>query len=1208
MKRCLLVVVWMCLNVVVLRASGLDSWTPVKVPGAWPLRGEEGQDYDGFAWYRCYVKIPELWRGSRLLLVAKEVDDVDEAFFNGEKIGANGAMPPLFGRPASSIRRPFVIDPDLIRFGEYNLIAWRVYDQSGRGGILSGPVHLSRRDDAIDLAGEWLVRRGDQPRWADWLSGSAAKEVRLFLSKTGNCHGGHLGVVDADKAGREQIVEEVRKRFVGNPNVHSNVEGKGDPQFPQAAREMLRLSSGLAVDTVLHEPIVRQPLYTDFDERGRLWVVQYIQYPNPAGLKVLTWDNHLRKVFDQVPPPPPYRKPEHQRFVGRDRITYHEDTDGDGDYDQHGIFVDGLNLATSIAFAGDGLWVLNPPYLLFYPDRDQDDRPDGDPVVHLSGFGLEDTHSIANSLKWGPDGWLYGAVGSTVTARINVELSGSDERFAFFGQNIWRYHPKTYRFELFAEGGWNTFGVDFDDKGRLYSGTNGNLQAVYFVQDGYYQKNFGKHGPHTNPYAFGHFHGLPVEGEKVRLVHQWVFYSSGAIPSLQGHFVGGNSLANKMHALRIETAGSTFRMIEAPNPIQTDDKWFRPVHTSVGPDGALYISDWYDARITHVDPRDNWDRDHGRIYRLRAKRGKFFKLENLGKVSSRALVALFANPNQWLRRTAHRLLRERRDTSVLGILQSGLNGDDAQIALESLWAIHELGGFNESVALQGLSHDDPYVRLWSMRFVGDPQQSLSPAVFERVLQIGQSDPHLEVVSQTASTAQRLPAPQGLPLVRVLAGRRDVGDDDYIPQQIWWALEAQSQRDPGQAIGLFDDPLIWTEPVFMSTLGERIGRRFMAERSEENLEICAGLLREAPSASVAKLLVRGMEKALEGREIDQLPASLETAVARLWARFPLDADLVKFALRLGIREGKRAAREFVNDERQLLSEREDLIRSLSQLRDAESLPLLVRIFQGDENPESLRLVSLNGLRRYSDEGIPPVLLSASQSLQGDLRKTALSVMAGRPSWAVQLLQAVDRGKLPREAVAYENLLLMQRSKDLLTQQLIRKHWGALRQPEEAKVKRMEAVRQALATGRGDPLTGKQLFEAACGVCHRLFDSGKVIGPELTGYERDNLEFMLTAIVDPSLAVREEFEMVTVTLRRRANEREATVLVGFVTERDENSLTLTDMVGNESVIGFQDIAGQERSRLSAMPEGLLDAMTDQQIRDLFAFLQQQSCLGR
>lgn len=1200
MKRFLMILV--CLGITSTRAADFDAWTPTTVPGTWSLSGPQfGEDYNGFAWYRCYVRVPSAWAGSRLLLVAHEIGDVDEAFFNGEKIGANGSLPPLFSRPSSQVRRPFVIEPDQVRFGDYNLVAWRVFDQSGEGGLLSGPIHLSRKNDAIDLAGNWLVREGDKPAWKNWLSSDREDEVASFQMAVGSPVAGSRGVVPADQAGREAMVNAVLKRFEGNPNVHSNVAGKGDAKSPDEAREALQLSDGLAVDTVLHEPLVRQPLFVDFDDRGRLWVVQYIQYPDPAGLELLTWDNHLRKVFDRVPPPPPYRTPEEKKFEGRDRITFHEDTDDDGVYDRHGVFVEGLNLATSIAFGRGGVWVLNPPYLLFYPDADQDDQPDGDPVVHLSGFGLEDTHSIANSLKWGPDGWLYGAVGSTVTARIRVNLSGSDERHAFFGQNIWRYHPETHRFELFAEGGWNTFGVDFDDQGRLYSGTNGNLQAVYFVQGGYYQKTFGKHGPHTNPYTFGHFFGLPIEGEKVRLVHQWVLYQSGAIPSLENHFVGGNSLANKLHALRIETDGSRFRTVEVENPITTDDKWFRPVHATVGPDGALYVSDWYDARITHVDPRDNWDRDRGRIYRLRASAARPGSGRDLRKLGPQGWVESLRDRNQWVRRTAQRLLMDRQDLAVVPMLQAGLNGDDPQVALESLWALQGLGRFDDTVALQGLTHSDPHVRRWSMRLLGDSRETLSPAVFDQVILSGSEERDSEVLSQIAATAQRLPVGQGLPLVTVLAARDELVADPYIPQQIWWAMESQLRQDPAAVRAVFDESDVWNQAVFSATLTERIGRRFMAEQTAQNLEYCAELLTAAPTIEAAKQLVRGMEKALEGSRIDDLPLALEEAVRRLWENFPLDADLVAFALRLGSEEGRLAARRFIVDAQQPRAERVKLVQSLSQLKDSDALPLVLELFRDTTVPSRLRLAAVSALRRYTEEVVADVLIRELPSLQGELADTAQSVLAGRASWSLSLLEAVDRGELPRETVRYNSLLVMQGREDPVVRGLVRKHWGVLRQPEEEKLARMATIRKALATGSGNADQGRTLFEARCALCHRLFDVGKAIGPELTGYERDNLEFLLPAIVDPSLALREEYELVSISLRRSAGEAEGTIINGFIADVNDASLTVMDLIGNKSVIAKRDIAGQERSRLSAMPEGLLDDLTEQQVRDLFAFLQ-------
>ena len=207
--------------------------------------------------------------------------------------------------------------------------------------------------------------------------------------------------------------------------------GQGFP--PDEAVRRMTLPKGFRASLVAAEPAVRQPVAIDFDERGRLWVMQYLQYPNPAGLKRVKVDRYSRTVYDRVPEPPP-RGPR-----GADRLTILAD---DGKLGKD--FIGGLNLASGFAFGHGGVYVLQVPYLLFYPDRNRDDVPDADPEVLLTGFGMEDAHSVANSLTWGPDGWLYGCQGSTVTANI---------RGIEFQQGVWRYHPLTKRFELFCEGG-----------------------------------------------------------------------------------------------------------------------------------------------------------------------------------------------------------------------------------------------------------------------------------------------------------------------------------------------------------------------------------------------------------------------------------------------------------------------------------------------------------------------------------------------------------------------------------------------------------------------------------------------------------------------------------------------------------------------------------------------------------------------------------
>ena len=289
---------------------------------------------------------------------------------------------------------------------------------------------------------------------------------------------------------------------------------------PEESVRRMQVPESYTAELVASEPAVRQPIDLRFDARGRLWVVQYLQYPFPAGLTITAYDQYIRAEFDRVPPPPP----RHTR--GADQISILEDRDGDGRFESVKTFVDGLNLATSVLPDEDGAWVLMSPYLLFYPDRNRDDVPDGDPEVHLAGFGLEDTHSLASSLHWGPDGWIYGATGSTT----NLEIQG----IRLLGQGIWRYHPETRVFEVFAEGGGNTFSLEFDQYGRAFSGTNnGATRGLHYAQGATYVKGWTKHGPAMNPFIFGFFEHMAHEGYGQRFPQAFMITRAARCPRLR---------------------------------------------------------------------------------------------------------------------------------------------------------------------------------------------------------------------------------------------------------------------------------------------------------------------------------------------------------------------------------------------------------------------------------------------------------------------------------------------------------------------------------------------------------------------------------------------------------------------------------------------------------------------------------------------------
>ena len=591
----------------------------------------------------------------------------------------------------------------------------------------------------------------------------------------------------------------------GNETVREHIEGfkgrgeVGDftikPRTPEDSLKQFTIADGFEITCVAHEPAVTQPLHISFDERGRMWVVQYIQYPFPAGLKIVKYDEHLRAVFDKVPAPPGH--PDHVK--GADKITIHEDTDGDGVYDKHKTFVEGLNIATSVARGRGGVWVSNPPYLLFYPDKNNDDLPDGPPEVHLKGFGLEDTHAVMNSLHWGPDGWLYGAQGSTCWATVSSEVT---KDVHFKGQAIWRYNPETKVFEVFAEGGGNTFCVEFDSKGRVYSGTNhGAVRGLHYVQGGRYIKGWGKHGPLMNPYPFGYFNHMPHEGYKPRFSHSLILYEGGAMPALEGKMVSIIPLHNRIEVSEMIEWGSTYKTKDVLNLATSKDRWFRPVDIKAGPDGAIYIADWYDTRLTHVDPRDNWDKLHGRIWKITQKSPtkpthSVGGHRDLSQLPTAELLHQLSSPNKLTRQITNRLLADRHDPAAIEPLRSLIKSNTGQPALDALFALHVSGGLDDRRVIEYLQHKDADVRRAAAFFAGEKHKA-SRGVADYLEETAALDKDPQVLSQVASTAVRIPGGAALPSLWKLAQRTDLAGDPFLPLLRWWGGEAHaaSSRSP-----------------------------------------------------------------------------------------------------------------------------------------------------------------------------------------------------------------------------------------------------------------------------------------------------------------------------------------------------------------------------------------------------------------------------
>jgi putative membrane-bound dehydrogenase-like protein len=950
---------------------------------------------------------------------------------------------------------------------------------------------------------------------------------------------------------------------------------------PEEAVRRMKVADGLQVQLVASEPMVRQPVSIDFDDRGRMWVIQYLQYPTPAGLKAVKVDQYLRTTYDRVPEPPP-RGPR-----GADRITILEDPDAGGRYRKAHDFVTGLNLASGMAVGYGGVFVAQPPYLLFYKDRGGD-TPAGDPEVLLTGFGMEDAHAFANSLQWGPDGWLYGNQGSTVTAHI---------RGLEFQQGIWRYHPITDEFELFAEGGGNTWGLDFDAHGNAIAGTNwGGTAMLHQVQGAYYIKGFGKHGPLHNPHSYGYFDHVPYKGFRGgHVTCGGIVYQGGAFPSqFNGTYIAANPLSNAVHWHILERQGSSFTAHFGGEFLVGNDTWFRPVDCLTGPDGALYVADWYDKRINHVDPVDNWDRSNGRIYKVEAKGARPVGVPALAKLSSKELVALLDQPNDWTVRTARRLLAERRDSSVVPELRRMVLDNKGPLALEALWALYVSGGFDDDVALKLLDHPSEDVRTWTVRLLGDARK-VSPAVGARLVALARAETSPVVRSQLACSSKRLAGKDALPIVReLLRHDEDVGDPN-IPLLLWWAVEDKAVSDRDAVLGLLDSPEAWRRPLVERFFIERLGRRYMAEGTDADLETCARLLAAAPGQPEVDLLVRGMEEALDGRRLSKVPGALTRQVAELSARQADNLAVVRLAVRLGSQPAYERALRLAADTQRADAERVVLTDLLGQVGQPDTLPVLLGVF-GEARSDALRGAALAALQPFPDPRVTDAVLAAYPQLSPALRGRAQTLLCSRPASALALLLAVDAGRVSPKDVPLDQLQRMATYKDERLGRLIEKHWGKVGPATASeKIARIRSIAHMLDLGKGDRVNGKQLFQKNCATCHMLFGEGSKVGPDLTGAERKNRDWLITQVVDPSSVIRPEFVAYLVTTT------DGRTLTGLIAESTPKAVTLLDAKNERTILARDKIDELEPSPVSLMPEKILDPFDDQQICDLFSYLQ-------
>ena len=911
----------------------------------------------------------------------------------------------------------------------------------------------------------------------------------------------------------------------------------------------------LESEIVLTEEQIEQPAFLKFDGRGRLWVAEFRTYPEPAGAKMKSRDRYWRAVYDKLPSPPGY--PDYH--PGKDRITIHEDTNGDGKYDRHSTFLDQLNLCTSFEFGPEGVYVLHPPYLLYYTDKNHDDKPDGPPEVLLEGFGIEDTHALVSSLTWGPDGWLYGSQGSTVSSR--VKIPGSDQPTVNrIGQLMWRYHPERKKYEVFAEGGGNLWSCEFDSKGRLFSGHNGSTPGSYYLPGAYYAKTFRKHGELSNQYAYGHLPSIDHPGWK-RLSTNVAVYEGGHLPErFNGSLLWANTLQHKVGASTLTPKGLNFKSEYLDPLLVGGAPLFRPVYIEPGPDGAVYVADWRDKQVNHMkNHQGEINKADGRVYRIQKKGTQHTALPDFRKLTTKQLVEQLRSPNRWTREIARQILWSRPDRNEL--LKPLLQSSNPQDALEALWSMERT---NTNQLLKALKNSDEHVRAWAVRLLFDSFQGqwLNE---ENVAKLSE-DSSLEVKAQLIAGLRAHSSPLFWTAMSKLLQNDSKSSNEQLTQLYWWAIESRAINFPDEAVNLLSQGRNPTTQKMAAYLA----RRLISEDHEQRSQYCLLLYQKSPK-SLHPTLTKSVSRAL----------TPSTNVPPELARYLIDSGENSLALKIRLNDPNALAEglSFLKDPKTSSSKLLDIIPVIST-PDAE--PLFVTL-AGHKDPSVAR-AALNALFPYSSPATGKILVDKFNTFPTELQNLAASLLTSRPNWAVLWIGKIKEGTI---ATSHLTSLIRESLPDHLLENL---PTGEVNDSD----KEIERITTVLKTTSGDPQAGRLLYLERCGTCHHLYNEGGNIGPDLTSYQRNSLPDLLYSTINPSAEIREGFQ--TITLRTKNNQ----TISGFLTRMSRDSITIRPLGGADQSIDRADITSQQSSATSLMPAGLLSDLSDKQLRDLFTYL--------
>ena len=938
---------------------------------------------------------------------------------------------------------------------------------------------------------------------------------------------------------------------------------------PEEAVDAMTVRDGFKVNAWASEPMITQPMAFAWDDRGRMWIAENRDYETRG------------RGFSGS---------------GDSRILILEDTDRDGAADSKKVFAEGIPFPAALAVGFDGVFVGAPPHLLFLPDRDGDDVADMDDAeILLTGWGIRDRHETINSFHWGPDGWLYGLEGFATPSRIRKPgpeetIYGHndpfpDDLFEYDGVDInggvWRYHPTKDRFEVVAHGFSNPWGIDYDAKGQIFITACVIPHLFHVVPGGIYHRQGGSH---FNPYVYGDIR--TIVNHRHRSAHGGArVYLSDAFPEEHhGRLFMANIHEHAVLSDELEPKGSGFVAHHGEDFLLANNKQWVGFSMEIGPGGDVYVLDWHDADICGNDVQH---KETGRIFRITPEQSRADdwegRYDDVKTMSNEQLVELQLSKSSWHARRARVVLQGRAakgevDAPVHEALREMFaSNPDGDLRLRAMWALHVTGGLTPDRLTEALDDQDQHVRAWAIQLLTEDHDAPAAAT-EKFIELADRDTSPIVRLYLAAALQRVEHDVRWSIAEHLVMKGDDADDHNIPKMIWFGIEPLVPEDPMRALRLAR-----TSQIPMLT--ENIARRAV---DADELEFLVTSLDDRSEARPA--LLRGMLAGLEGQVYAEPPDNWE----RVYGRLKRDRNVAGLALEVEQQfGGVEVARQFLATLDDESAPPEDRRRAIQGLADQQHQALFERLPALLDEPE-LRIAALRAYAAFDGRWASGfLLLGRYDSFNADEKLAAVQTLASRPIYGRVLMGAIKEGSVPRRDVpAY-----VARQLHRVVGSGFLEVWGPITRVSSEKaaaIAKYTTILSDEAIAAADTAHGEQMFTELCAVCHQMFGEGGLIGPDLTGSNRTELDYLLTNILDPSGDIQDVYQTLMVTTR------DGRTYSGTVATKSPRSMTLRVVGQDEVVIAQSDIQSFDYFPLSMMPEGLLDPYSDDEVTNLVAYL--------